>query len=189
MSVSDSVSATSSATIQAAGSTYGGQGQGYGVVASRPLKRAREVDDDASDNVVGTSSSIPNSTSSSVAVAAGLTAGAGKTYGSGTYGRPAPAAKPPSPRHAGESNVNGSSNGHAAPTPPQERPAAPTPASSSSTTLAPSFFGVVPPSDFVREIGDWIWGWCHNRTDVEVGCPYGLVEISTDSDPRRSKRR
>ena len=167
MSVSDSVSATSSATIQAAGSTYGGQGQGYGVVASRPLKRAREVDDDASDDVVGTSSSIPNSTSSSVAVAAGLTAGAGKTYGSGTYGRPAPASKPPSPRHAGVSNINGSSNGHAA---PQERLAVPAPASS-STTLAPSFFGVVPPSDFVREIGDWIWGWCHNRTDVEVGPP------------------
>lgn len=188
MSVSDSVSATSSATIQAAGSTYGGQGQGYGGAVSRPLKRAREVDDDASDDVVGTSSSLPNSTSSSVAVAAGLTAGAGKTYGSGTYGRPAPVTKPPSPRHAGGSNVNGSSNGHAAPI-SLDRPAASTPASSSSTTLAPSFFGVVPPSDFVREIGDWIWGWCHNRTDVEVCCLDGLFAFSADLERRRSKRR
>ena len=35
-------------------------------------------------------------------------------------------------------------------------------------TLDKSFFCVEPHDEFTREVGDWIWGWIHNRANVEV---------------------
>ena len=38
----------------------------------------------------------------------------------------------------------------------------------SRATLDQSFFCVEPHDEFTREVGDWIWGWIHNRQNVEV---------------------
>lgn len=35
-------------------------------------------------------------------------------------------------------------------------------------TLEHSFFLLEPHDEFTREVGDWIWGWCCNRANVEV---------------------
>lgn len=47
-------------------------------------------------------------------------------------------------------------------------------------TLDKSFFCVEPHDEFTREVGDWIWGWIHNRQDVEVCIIRCCKELEAD---------
>ena len=91
------------------------------------------------------------------------------------------------PREDGGESPAPASNGHAAASTstvaPAEAQAAPPPPGAQAgrpamfdrrnrpltrETLDKSFFCVEPHDEFTREVGDWIWGWIHNRQDVEV---------------------
>lgn len=57
----------------------------------------------------------------------------------------------------------------------------------SRATLDQSFFCVEPHDEFTREVGDWIWGWIHNRQNVEIEAKIGLLVDNRPGLPPNSR--
>lgn len=159
--------ASGDAAPRATASSSLGAGQAYGTGyngQARPAKRSRPVDDEQ-DHVLAITSNDSNGTSrlsSSIS-------NAGQVYGKGGYNKSIPATRVDTVP-ASDSLPEAGPSRHSEPQGDHDRaPPSRTHPSTTPLALAPSFFGTAPVDEFTKEIGDWVWGWCNNRTNVEVG--------------------